>query len=188
VAGACTEPRDAWSVVIGGTLACVAGGNAGLYLLDLTDPQFPRVLSRCPVEGYARNAALWDGYAFVADLGGVSAVSLADPQAPYQAGQVRLPGQVVDVALQGANVYVAAGEAGLFVLRTTITQPTPTPTRTHTLTPTITPTRTATRTPTITPTVTQTAARTPTPTLTTTPSPTPGRVQHAVLLPAILRR
>ena len=162
----------AYRVAISGTLGYVADGSYGLRVMDVGNPSAPRQLTQYSRVGTARQVALRSGYAFVAAAGGVFALSVASSSFVYEAGFLLLPWPATDVLLSGDYLYVAAGRAGMYVLRAVITPPTPTPTRTASPTPTNTPTRTATMTPTSTPTATATATNTATPTVTPTPTAT----------------
>jgi len=151
---------DAWSVAVTGTLACVAAGIGGVRCLDLAIPDHPLEVGSLTT-GYAHSLALQGRYAYVADQFSILAVNVGNPRLPHLAGQHALPVQAVDVAVLGSYVYVAAGQAGMYVLRITILPRTPTPTETATLTPIATRTRTAT--PTASPTASATLTATSTP-------------------------
>jgi len=116
----------------------------------------------------------------VAELFGVEAVRISGMGSPYRAGFCPLPGLVLDVALDGSFAYVAADQAGLYVLRVEMATPTPTPTRTASATATV--TRSATPTRTASATATATVSQTATPTA--TGSMVPGR---PVYLPVVMR-
>ncbi len=163
---------DAWSVAVSGTLACVAAGVGGVRCLDIGTPDHPKEVGWLST-GYARSVAFQGHYVYVADQSSTLAVNVENPRSPYLAGQRALPMQAVDVAVLGSYVYVAAGQAGMYVVRIAVLPPTPTPTETATLAPTATRTCTATTT------------ASPTATATSTATSTPRRRQ--VFLPAVLR-
>jgi hypothetical protein len=181
--GSSDAPKNAWSVTVSGTVGYVADSMWGLCIIDLGVLSRPRELARYPTDGMTCQVALYPPYAFLADGYRMRAVNVRNSFSPYEAGVLLLPGQVMDIAVSWPYAYVAAGEAGLFVVRMEIQPPTPTPTHTAsptptytptvTLTPTATPTRTQTPTPTVTPTCTWTATPTQTPTATATSSPSP---------------
>jgi len=150
---------DAWGIVISGTCGYVAGGGAGVHCLDLSIPLGPTEAWRF-ASGYARSLAVFGNYVYSADQFGVHALNVSDPKAPYLAGSCALPVQALDVAVSWPYAYVAAGEAGMYVLRARLLPPTPTPTITPLPSATVTRTATATRTTTATPSTTRTPFRT----------------------------
>lgn len=119
---------------------CVANGNAGIQVIQITNDSQPsgsalvmvgnkglkaaRVfpLQKLPyvdTHGEAHACSVTNGeYAFVADGGdGVYWIDLF-PARPKIVTSLRIPGTAWDVAAHDKNIYVAAGEAGLVVLRT----------------------------------------------------------------------
>jgi hypothetical protein len=170
---------SAWyanNLVVSGTLAYLAGSTY-LRVIDVSAPSVPRQLGYSQFQAgsvveMAQQVALRGGYAYVAASGGIHALNVGNPSAPTQVGFLHLPAPATDIAFSGEYGYVAAGEAGLYVLGFKITPPTPTPTRTATPTRTSTPTATLTPTRTHTSTPTQTPTHTATPTRTSTPTPT----------------
>lgn len=166
LAGSCDAPRNAWSVTVSNTLGYVADRIWGMRIIDLSSLGRPREVARYPTNGATYQIALHPPYAFLADGYRVCAVNVNNNASLYEAGSLLLPGQVRDIEVRWPYAYMAAGEAGLFVVSMEIVQPTPTPTRTASPTPTDTPTPTSTRT------ATPTSTRTPTPTYTLTSSPT----------------
>jgi len=177
--GSSSAPLYPYQVAVSGTLAYLADGSAGLRILDVSTPAAPNQVAQYSRVGTTRQVALRGGYAYLAAAGGVHAVSVARTSYLYEAGFLGLPFAATDLMFSGDYLYVAAGRAGLYVVRLTITPPTPTPTRTATNTPTQTPTRTATSTP------THTATASPTPTRTATASPTftPSPTETATVTP-----
>jgi hypothetical protein len=163
-----TVGTNAWpahNVAISGTLCYVAGGKY-LRVLDVADPRGPRQIGesrfeRGSVVEMAQQVALRAGYAYVAATGGIHAMNVGNPSSPVEAGFLHLPAPATDIVFAGEYAYVAAGEAGMYILGFKITPPTPTPTRTQTPTATSTPTRTRTPTATATPTQTSTPTATP---------------------------
>ena len=164
---------DAWDVAVTGTLAYVAAGVGGLSCVDVSRPDEPLALGSLDV-GYTRGLAVQGDYAYIAGHCSTLVINVRDARFPYIAGRCALPVQAMDVAVSGPFVYIAAGQAGMYILRMEIAPPTPMPTDTDTPTPTLT------RTP------TTTATMSPTPTQTRRPSPTP--TEHRVFIPAILRK
>jgi hypothetical protein len=177
------------NVAVSATLCYVAGGTF-LRVMDVADPSVPRQIGysqfqKGSVVEMAQQVALRAGYAYVAASGGIHAMNVGNPSSPAEAGFLHLPEPATDIVFGGEYAYVAAGEAGMYILGFKITPPTPTPTRTATPTRTSTPTATLTPTRTPTPTVTQTPTSTATPTQTSTATSTPAVCD--VYLPIIQR-
>jgi hypothetical protein len=183
---------SAWyasNVAISETLCYVAGGTY-LRILDVGDPSAPRQIGysqfqKGSVVEMAQQVALRAGYAYVAASGGIHAMNVGSPSSPVEAGFLHLPEPATDIVFAGEYAYVAAGEAGMYILGMKVTPPTATPTRTLTPTRTATPTRTNTPTATVTPTQTQTPTLTATPTPTSTATATPP--VRRIYLPVIQR-
>jgi hypothetical protein len=178
------------NVAISGTLCYVAGGTY-LRVLNVADPTAPLQIGysqfqKGSVVEMAQQVTLRGGYAYVAASGGIHAMNVGNPSSPLEVGFLHLPEPVTDIVLVGDYAYVAAGEAGMYILGVKVTPPTPTPTRTNTPTRTATPTRTNTPTATVTPTRTQTPTVTATSRPTNTATATPP-VRH-IYLPVVQRR
>ena len=166
--GGTTVAWDARNVAIASNKAYVVDGYFGLRIMDISDPRAPRQVKQYQYEKdgvveTAQQVALGGNYAYVAASGGVHAMNVSDSSYPYEAGFLHLPWPATDLVVAADHAYVAAGRAGLYILRIQITPPTPTPTRTRTATPTITLTVTRTSVPTNTPVATATRTRTATP-------------------------
>jgi hypothetical protein len=184
------------NVAVSATLCYVAGGTF-LRVMDVADPSVPRQIGynqfqKGSVVEMAQQVALRAGYAYVAASGGIHAMNVGNPSSPVEAGFLHLPEPATDIVFSGEYAYVAAGEAGMYILGFKITPPTPTPTRTLTPTRTATPTRTNTPTATLTPTRTHTPTSTQIPTSTATPTPTSTATAtppvRRVCLPIVQRR
>lgn len=101
-------PTAPLSVAVDGDLAVAAAGEAGVYVLDLSEPGSPRLVGRYDGVSFARDAAIRGTRAWVAagDQGLVS-LDLGTPSAPAVTGVVRNLGR---------PTAVIVNEGGLFVL------------------------------------------------------------------------
>ncbi len=97
--------------------AYVASGDAGLAVVDITDPAAPSLLRVLDTDGSANGVVYSGSYAYVADGG--SGLQILDPVAPTASARVgtgATPGGYAwDVAVSGDYAYVASGDAGLMI-------------------------------------------------------------------------
>jgi hypothetical protein len=104
-------------VDVEGALACVADWHGGLEVIDVGDPSAPLVIGRVwnPGVDYPSGVVMDGEWAYVAganfatDSGLFQAINLADPKAPYVAGEVLDVMQSGKVAVRGTHAYVADG-------------------------------------------------------------------------------
>jgi hypothetical protein len=95
-------------------LAYVADGNAGLTIVDVSDPLNPFILGNVDTPGFAVEVVVADTLAFVADSdAGVRAISVASSSSPYEVGFEDTPGSAVDLALSATHAYVADSAGGV---------------------------------------------------------------------------
>ena len=72
-------------IALNGDLACLAAGNAGLVLVDISDPAAPEVLGTLDTRGYAEGIAVSGSTIFLADGPyGLRVVDATDPSHPYE--------------------------------------------------------------------------------------------------------
>lgn len=100
-----------------GSTLYVAARDAGLVVLDVSDPEQPVVLAEV-----AGLAATWEivgpieGYLYAADSSlGVVPIDVSDPQRPVMGTPVPVEG-LLHLAVEGDFLYGAAGSSGLVVL------------------------------------------------------------------------
>jgi len=93
--------------------------KVGLYVVDVSNPELPQVVSLLDVEtsgqaaGVSGNTILLSG-----PIGsGFALASVEDPQSPEVLGEYPGPRWVEDVVFGGEYAFVAAGEQGLAVIR-----------------------------------------------------------------------
>lgn len=106
--GRLTLPTAPLSVKVDGGLAVAAAGDAGVYILDLSDPESPRLVGRYDGVSYAQDAAVQGDRAWVAaGTQGLISLDLSTPSDPVVTGVVRNLGHPTTVVVN---------EDGLFVL------------------------------------------------------------------------
>ncbi len=115
--GALDTPGTAEGVAIGSGHAYVADGQAGLRVVDVSDPTAPTVVGALDTPGYAYALAVTGSHAFVADgSSGLRIIDVADPAAPTLVGTHDMPGQAIDVTVDGDLALVADLQGRLVLL------------------------------------------------------------------------
>jgi PKD repeat protein len=110
-------PEIVNGTVVSGGHAYAAAGDAGLLVLDVTDPAYPTAVSSVATPGWAWAVAVDGGHAYVADYqGGLRIISVADPANPTGVGYYLAPDDVKGVAVSGSYAHLAAGSSGLRVV------------------------------------------------------------------------
>ena len=87
-----------------------------LAVLDLGDPQQPRLIADAQLDGSASALIVRRGLAYLADEASLTILNLADPARPRKLGELRGDWSARDMALAGNRLYIAGGEPGLAVL------------------------------------------------------------------------
>jgi hypothetical protein len=107
-------------VALEGTMGYLAGGEAGLLLLDLSSPESPREVARVKVPGGAYGVFVSGGMAYVgAGFEGMAIVDVRVASAPVIRGRTgALAGRpfVRGTAVVGGIAYLASGAAGVLVM------------------------------------------------------------------------
>jgi hypothetical protein len=103
-------------VVTAGDLAFVAGSEAGLLIMDISDPHGPSLYASFDTPGVAHALALSGATVYLADAhGGLLILDVQAPEAPVQIGSLPIDSALA-VALRGDIVYVADYYFGLRVV------------------------------------------------------------------------
>lgn len=103
-------------IALSGDLAVVAAGNAGLWLLDLSDPRRPRAVGSLATPGVARGVAVDGGLAYLAaGDAGLLVVDITRPAQPRLLAIADTPGDAGDVVVTGRHAFVADWTEGLKV-------------------------------------------------------------------------
>ncbi len=105
-------------------LLYLAGGAAGLYVIDVTAPQTPTLVATLDTGGSATAVAVLGESAFVADRdGGLVVVDISDPAHPQIRDTLPIAGTALGVTAAAAGrqalVYVAAGLGGVALVDVT---------------------------------------------------------------------
>jgi hypothetical protein len=110
-------PADGQDLVVSGGLAFMAAGQAGLLVIDVSDPTSPGLVSSHPTVGRARAVILTGSHALVADdWAGLRSFDVSDPLRLVAAGGILTDAPVLDIFVDGSYAYAATGEGGLLVV------------------------------------------------------------------------
>jgi hypothetical protein len=104
-------------VAISGDYAYVATNDAGLRIINISNPQSLYEVGFCTVPGRAERVVISGNFAYVADyFTGIRVINIANPYSPYEVGFYDTPDWALGVAASGDNVYVADYGAGLQIV------------------------------------------------------------------------
>lgn len=109
-------PGDAKAVAVVGNTAYVAAGSSGLRIVNVSDPSVPFEMGFYGTMS-ADMVAVAGDYAYIVARQVVRMINISDPTAPTEAGVYVTQDGVTGIAAKGDYVYVAAGDAGLLILR-----------------------------------------------------------------------
>ena len=113
-----------WGLDVVGSLVYVAAGHSGLWIVDVTDPNRPNLISSIKPPGQAKNVAVSGSRAVVADhMSGIDVIDISDLTHPVSVGSVYTDGYARDVAMFGTRAYGVDHPAGFYVLDMTAADP-----------------------------------------------------------------
>ncbi|MBI2928185.1 MAG: hypothetical protein HYY24_21155 [Verrucomicrobia bacterium] len=100
-----------------GNYAYVADRDAGLQVVDVSNPAKPQRVGGYDTSSWASGVAVAGNYAYVADsLAGQQVIDVSNPAQPQRVGANSAFEDAFGVSVSGDNVYVAAGSNGLVIL------------------------------------------------------------------------
>jgi hypothetical protein len=109
--------RIAVDVQVVGNYAYVADWDAGLQIIDISDPANPTRMAGYDTSGYAWGVEVVGNYAYVADSGsGLQIIDISDPANPTLTGGYDTSGSAVGVEVVGNYAYVADDDGGLQII------------------------------------------------------------------------
>ncbi len=109
-------PSFVEGVAVSGTLAYVAAGEAGLRVVNVSDPTHPFEVGAWDSPGYAEGVAVVGSTACLADGPyGLSVLDVSNPALPRQVGSAYDTNYAFGVAVVGSFAYIAGAGAGLLV-------------------------------------------------------------------------
>jgi hypothetical protein len=110
IVGSVALPGHAMGVAVSGDLAAVAACEAGVHLVDISQPSAPILLGSYDTPGSARSVWLADSIVHVADWGaGLLALDVSDPTAPVPLGGRLTSGLASGTVVVGGSAFVTGG-------------------------------------------------------------------------------
>jgi hypothetical protein len=104
-------------VALSQDVACVAVGEGGLQLIDISDPTSLVRLGGYNTSGTAQSVAISGSYAYVADGDhGLQIIDISNRFAPQLVGGIITGGRATEVVVQDGHAFVASHNAGLYVI------------------------------------------------------------------------
>lgn len=94
----------------------VADGDAGLRIVDVTDPADPREIGSFVTGAEAYDVALRGNYACVSGRGGIRVIDVSDPADPFEVGDYHIESWTSGVAVSGDYAYLASNYRGLRII------------------------------------------------------------------------
>ncbi|MDM8522837.1 C13 family peptidase [Desulfococcaceae bacterium HSG8] len=108
------DTSDASGVAINGNTAYVADGSGGLQVIDISDPESPRITGFVDTPGDASGVGITGNTVYVADgSGGLQVIDVSDPESPRVIGSLDTPDDALDVSIIGDEAYIACKSEGL---------------------------------------------------------------------------
>jgi hypothetical protein len=110
------DMSDPHQVTLGGSLAFLADGIAGLKVLDISYLPQVTVLGTLNTPGTAMDVAYDGHYAYLADgENGLHMIDVSDPSHPLEVDAFITAGRASNVAVAGDQIYLADESGGLLV-------------------------------------------------------------------------
>lgn len=106
--------QRAYDVDLQGSSLLVAYGNAGLHIVDVTNPSAPTALGSLAVGGEAFGVTAVGGLAYVTLLGGgLAIVDVSSPTTPSLLGSMSTSGSSYEAVVDAQKLYLADGDEAL---------------------------------------------------------------------------
>ncbi len=110
-------PDNVQAIFVAGSYAYVADQDAGLRILNVSDPYNPREVGYYQTPGTAKGVVVVNNLAYVADHDmGLRIVNVSNPFNPYEVGAYETPGNASGVAVAGNLAYIAERGTGLRIV------------------------------------------------------------------------
>jgi hypothetical protein len=109
-------PGEAQKVKVRGDYAYLPCRQAGLQIVDISNPAAPVRVGSFDTTGYATNVDLWENYAIVSSGGsGVYLIDITNPANPLLIDNITSCGYVNNVRFYDGKALVAARDQGLLI-------------------------------------------------------------------------
>jgi hypothetical protein len=110
-------PASFGALAAAGDHVYVADLDAHLVVVDVADPEAPRVASRITVPGQALDVAVGGDHAYIAGReAGLVIVDISDPGSPAVVASLDTLDWALGVALEGSYAYVTDRESGISIV------------------------------------------------------------------------
>ena len=103
-------------IAVSGTLAYLAAADAGVLLVDVSNPADMSVVGTYDSPGNVQGVAVAGSRMYVADSDGLRVADVSSPTLPVEMGFFDTPGVVESVTTSGTLAYVSDGGGGLHVV------------------------------------------------------------------------
>src|SRR5262245_13053535 len=105
---------ESYDVSVAGSYAYVAQGGSGMMVIDISNPDAPRVVGGVNTPGTALDVVVAGAHAYVADgASGLQVIDISNPASPFILSTLDTPDAAVGVAVTGSYALVADRNAGL---------------------------------------------------------------------------
>ncbi len=114
-----TPDDGAQRLLIEGNRLFVANKFSGLQIIDITNMESPKILSRTPTVGQNNGLAKKENFVFIADIkAGLLVYDVTNQKKPKKVAEMEMPekGEAWDVQIKGNYAFIAGGLAGLVVV------------------------------------------------------------------------
>jgi hypothetical protein len=106
-----------WNATVAGNYAYVTVGiPAGIDIVDISNPTAPVKVGDYNVPGQVWDVAIFNNFAYVADIIGLHVIDISDPAKPTQVGSYKIQAQLSDIQVNGQYVYIVGVERGLWIM------------------------------------------------------------------------
>ncbi len=107
-----------FDIVVVNKVAYVAVGEAGIKIIDVSDPGEPVLIADFDTPGLGKGIEVVGSSVYVADGSfGLQVIDISNPAKPSSRGSFLTVGSAVAVTVADGFVYVSCGTAGISVFR-----------------------------------------------------------------------
>lgn len=111
-------PGQAVGIALAVSTAYVADFEAGMQVIDVSDPALPTIIGSIALPGHTSSIKVVGSYAYIAGQeAGLEIVNIDDPTSPTLVGSLApAGGNPLNLDLVGSTVFLPAGDAGLVLV------------------------------------------------------------------------
>ncbi|WP_165974129.1 hypothetical protein [Marinitoga lauensis] len=94
------------------------GSGIGMYIIDVTDPENPKIINHVYTEGWAVGLYVRDKHAYIADwINGVVVADVSDVKKPEKIAKLKTFGKVYSIFVKDNIAYILEGNSGMEVVK-----------------------------------------------------------------------